>query len=95
MPYLGTMRRLDVHSYEYRIMTPTGKVVESQTCIGIAEAVRVLVEKTGIDWSYGIVYRMVRAFGLWVAPFQAPQPSPHPMLVVLERAPPADQPSRP
>jgi hypothetical protein len=79
------VRPLD--DYDYRLMTPTGEMLEANTCVGISEAVRSLVAKTGVPWSYQVVHRALRLTGVWVAAYRLPDsPSARPLVAVIERS---------
>jgi hypothetical protein len=77
-----------LEDYNYRLMTPAGEVLEANTCVGISEAVRSLVAKTGVQWSYQVVHRALRLTGVWVAAYRLPgSSSARPVVALIERAP--------
>ncbi len=77
--------RADIPPYDYRLMTPSGVVLEASTCVGIAEAVRVLAEKTAIQWSYQVVHRAIKLSGVWVGSYRPDQTSSRPVVLVIEQ----------
>lgn len=78
--------RVDVHPYDYRIMTASGEVLQAGSAVGIPSALSAIVKWSGFDFSYQVVHRALRAAGIWLASYR-PEPSARPVVLIIERAP--------
>lgn len=70
--------------YNFRVMSPAGKVEQRGTVWTLARTVKALSRATGIEWPYQVVHRALKRATAWAEAY-TPAGEPGAMIAVIER----------